>query len=350
MSEFFKVDNGTFSPNKKYFINNVSFKIFNKGDIVSLLGPSGVGKTSILRTIAGLDKLIDGEIWLDKQLISSKNFNLQPEKRGVSLTFQNNCLFPHMNLKQNIMISKQGGLNINEVDHLIKNFYLKDMVDKFPHEVSSGEAQRAALIRSIVSNPKLLLLDEPFSNLNKGLREELQVLLKQILKEKKITSIIVTHDYDEAFYFGDMCGVLINQKMIQFAEPYKIYHHPNSPEIADFFNKGEFIEAKITSKNQLFHEKLGVIKGTVDPKFQIGTVVKLLIQAEDLIHSDKSNLEFKIIDKRFVGTNFIYTLEISKNEKIHVLVHSHHSHIHNIGKKFGIKTPISLEHVVCFEK
>ncbi len=350
MKEFFKVDNVTFSPNQKYFIHNVSFKIFNKGDIISLLGPSGVGKTSILRTIAGLDELIDGEIWLDKELISSKKFNVEPEKRGVSLTFQNNCLFPHLNLKQNIMISKKNKLNINEVDHLIKKFYLEDIIDKFPHQVSSGEAQRVALIRSIVSDPKLLLLDEPFSNLNKGLREELQVLLKQILKEKKITSIIVTHDYDEAFYFGDMCGVIINQRMIQFSEPYQIYHHPNSPEIANFFNKGEFIEAKITSNKELFHEKLGVIKGIVDSKFRIGTVVKLLIQAEDLTHSDKSNLQFKIIDKRFVGTNFIYTLEISKKEKIHVLVHSHHSHFHSIGKKFGIKTPISLEHVVCFKK
>ena len=130
----------------------------------------------------------------------------------------------------------------------------------------------------------------------------------------------------------------------------QIYHHPNSPEIANFFNKGEFVEAKVISKNQLFHEKLGVIKGKIDPNFPIGTIVKLLIQAEDLIHSDNSILEFKIIDKRFVGTNFIYTLEISKKEIVHVLVHSHHSHIHSIGKKFGIKTPISLEHVVCFKK
>ena len=350
MKEFFKVDNVTFSPNQKYLIKNVSFKIFNKGDIISLLGPSGVGKTTILRTIAGLDKLIDGEIWLDKKLISSKNLNIQPEKRDVSLTFQNNCLFPHMSLEQNIMISKEDELDVSEVNNLIKNFYLNDLRNKFPHEVSSGEAQRVALIRSIVSNPKLLLLDEPFSNLNKGLREELQVILKQILKKKKITSIIVTHDYDEAFYFGDMCGVLINQKMIQFSEPYKIYHHPNSPEIANFFNKGEFIEAKIISKNELFHEKLGVIKGKVDPKFKNGTFVKLLIQAEDLIHSDKSDLKFEVIDKRFVGTNFIYTLDISNKERVHVLVHSHHTHFHNIGKKFGIKTPISLEHVVCFEK
>ena len=138
--------------------------------------------------------------------------------------------------------------------------------------------------------------------------------------------------------------------MIQFSEPYRIYHHPNSPEIANFFNKGEFIEAKIISKNELFHEKLGVIKGKIDSKFKKGSIVKLLIQAEDLIHSDKSNLQFNIIDKRFVGTNFIYTLDISNKERVHVLVHSHHSHFHNVGKKFGIKTPISLEHVVCFEK
>ena len=130
MKEFFKVDNVTFSPNQKYLIKNVSFKIFNKGDIISLLGPSGVGKTTILRTIAGLDKLIDGEIWLDKKLISSKNLNIQPEKRDVSLTFQNNCLFPHMSLEQNIMISKEDEIDVSEVNNLIKKLKLLNGIDR----------------------------------------------------------------------------------------------------------------------------------------------------------------------------------------------------------------------------
>ena len=244
MSEFFKVDNGTFSPNNKYFINNVSFKIFNKGDIISLLGPSGVGKTSILRTIAGLDKLIDGEIWLDKQLISSKNFNLQPEKRGVSLTFQNNCLFPHMNLKQNIMISKQGGLNINEVDHLIKNFYLKDMVDKFPHEVSSGEAQRAALIRSIVSNPKLLLLDEPLSALDPFLRIEMRSELKALQRQLGITFVHVTHSQEEAMALSDLVLVMNAGQVEQQGTPIELFSKPRNSFVAQFIGGHNVIHLK----------------------------------------------------------------------------------------------------------
>ena len=185
MDDFFKVENATFSPNDKYFIKNITFRIAKKGQIVSLLGPSGVGKTSILRTIAGLDNLVDGEIWLDRKLISSKKINVQPEIRNISLAFQNNCLFPHMTLEKNIFIGNPKKINLEETRKLIKDFYLDKIIHKYPHEVSSGEAQRVALIRSLVSNPKLLLLDEPFSNLNIGLREELQVLLKKVIKKKK---------------------------------------------------------------------------------------------------------------------------------------------------------------------
>ncbi len=348
MTDFFNVVNATFSPNNNYYIKDVSFNIKKKGEIVTLLGPSGAGKTTILRTIAGLEKLINGEIWLDNKLISSKKIFVEPEKRKISLTFQNNCLFPHMNLKENILIGIQTKKSDREIFELIEKFYLNKILEKYPHEVSAGEAQRTALIRSLVNNPKLLLLDEPFSNLNKGLREELQEILRDIIKRKKISSIIVTHDYDEAFYLGDMCGVLIEQKLMQFSKPYKIYHNPNSTAVANFFNKGEFIDAKIISRNELFHSKLGVIKGYIDKKFKIGNTVKLLIQPEDLLHNDKSNLKFKIIDKRFNGASFIYTLNLSKSEKVSVIIHSHHSHNHEIGEEFGVKSPIILKHVVCF--
>jgi len=350
MTEIFKIVDATFSSSAKHSINEVNLSIARKGDIISLLGPSGVGKTTILRTIAGLEKLLKGEIWLNNKLISSETINIAPERRNISLAFQNNCLFPHLDLKSNILIGVKNKSKEKEINQLISNFYLTKLIYKYPHEVSSGEAQRAALIRSIVNEPELLLLDEPFSNLNKGLREELQEILKTILKKKKLTSIIVTHDYDEAFYFSDMCGVIIKNKLLQYSSPYHAYHHPNSPEIANFFNKGEFVDATVLSNSELRHKSLGIIKGNFEYNFKRGTAVKLLLQPEDLIHSDRSNLKFKIIDRRFSGTNFIYTLTISNNERVPILVHSHHSHTHKIGDKFGIKTPIYLKHVVCFKK
>ena len=145
-----------------------------------------------------------------------------------------------------------------------------------------------------------------------------------------------------------MCCLFSKKKLIQFDNPYKIYHFPQSTEVANFFNKGIFISAKVISHNELQHKKLGKIKGNFINKHAIGKTVKLLIQAEDLVHSDKSDLKFKVVDKRFLGTNFIYFLKISNKETLPILVHSHHTHQHNVNDFFGIKTPIYIKHLVCF--
>ena len=199
---FLEIENVTFTASAKNKVNNVSFQIERKGDIICLLGPSGIGKTTILRTIAGLEKIQSGKIILNKNIISSKDIHLEPEKRNISLAFQDNSLFPHYNVIKNIEfgaernIDKKNNLNIKEV---IKFLHLEHVKDKFPHQISSGEAQRASLARSLLSNPDLLLLDEPLSNVDQNFKEEIQVKLKQVLTENKITTIIVTHDSYEAF-------------------------------------------------------------------------------------------------------------------------------------------------------
>ena len=351
MKNFFEVKNVTFSSNIDHKLIDVSFNISNPGDIISILGPSGVGKTTILRAIAGLEKISNGEIWLNNILISSKNYFIEPEKRGIALSFQDNSLFPHLNVEENLILGERRKSKIKrriKLKECIELFQLDKILKKFPHEISAGEAQRASLVRSLLSNPSLLLLDEPFSNVDIGLKEKLQVNLKNLLKENKISTVIVTHNYEEAFYFGGKCCLFSNNKLIQFDNPYNIYHFPASQEVAKFFNKGAFLEVKVISNNQLRHNVLGIIKGKFVSKYKKGSNVKLLIQPEDLIHSDKSKLKFKIIDKRFLGTNFIYFLKISSSETLPVLVHSHHTHQHAINEYFGIKTPIIIKHLVCF--
>ena len=351
MKNFFDVKNVTFSSSSDHRLNGVSFSIKYPGDIISILGPSGVGKTTILRTIAGLEEIYVGEIWLDNQLISSKDRFIEPEKRGIALSFQDNSLFPHLNVRENLIIGEKRKSEIRrriKLDDCIDLFQLKSLLNKYPHEISAGEAQRASLVRSLLSNPSLLLLDEPFSNVDIGLKEKFQFNLKNLLKENKISTVIVTHNYEEAFYFGGKCCLFSKNKLIQFDNPYNIYHFPASQEVANFFNKGAFLNAKVISDNELEHNILGVIKGKFVNKFKKGDIVKLLIQPEDLVHSDKSNLKFKIVDKRFLGTNFIYFLKISNNETLPVLVHSHHIHQHTINEFFGIKTPIIIKHLVCF--
>ena len=350
-SNFLEIDNATFAASKKNKVNDVSLTIKKEGEIVCLLGPSGIGKTTILRTIAGLQNLQSGKIKLKGKTISSKDYNLEPEKRNIALCFQDNSLFPHYNVLDNINIgakrNKNSKFSYSDND-LIKILHLEDLKDKYPHEISAGEAQRVSLARSLMSKPDLLLLDEPFSNIDQSLKDELQKRIKDILKELNITTIAVTHDSYEAFYLADKCGIILDQSLKQFDIPYNIYHYPNSIDVVKFLNRGILIDAEVTGNDTLKNHELGTIKGKFVKKQSIGSSVKLLIQPEDLEHDDKSNLILEVVDRKFRGTNFIYTLKTKGNQTIPVFVHSHHEHQHKVKDKFGIKTPIYVDHLVCF--
>ncbi|MBO6483263.1 MAG: ABC transporter ATP-binding protein [Pelagibacteraceae bacterium] len=350
-SNFLEIEDVTFTASKKNKVNNVSFGIKKEGEIVCLLGPSGIGKTTILRTIAGLQNLQSGKIILKGNVISSPDYNLEPEKRNIALCFQDNSLFPHYNVIDNINIgtkrNKNSKFNYTDSD-LIDILHLGGLEKKYPHEISAGEAQRVSLARSLMSKPNLLLLDEPFSNIDQSLKDELQKKIKEILKKLNITTIIVTHDSYEAFYLSDKCGIILEQSLKQFDTPYNIYHYPNSTKIVKFLNRGTLIQAEVTGKNTLRNEELGTIKGNFIKKQSVGSSVQLLIQPEDLEHDDKSDLKLKVVDRKFRGTNFIYTLKTKNNQLIPIFVHSHHEHQHKIKEEFGIKTPIYVDHLVCF--
>ena len=351
-NNFFEIKNVDFKVGNKVKVKNVSFSIEKEGDIICLLGPSGIGKTTILRTIAGLEKIDKGSIKLDGKTLSSEKINIEPENRNVSLAFQENSLFPHYTVKKNILLgsernkgNKKKQLNIEELIDLLD---ISQILNKYPHEISAGEAQRASLARSLITKPNLLLLDEPLSNVDQSFKEEIQEKLKKILTNLKITTIIVTHDSYEAFYLGSKCGIILNQELKQFDDPYNVYHLPNSVEVVNFLNRGILIPAEVTSPKSLESKDLGTITGNFVKPFPIGSNVKLLIQPEDLQHDDKSNLKLHVVDRKFRGTNFIYTLRASSNTLIPVFVHSHHIHQHEIDEKFGIKRPIHIDHIVCF--
>ena len=352
---YLEIIDATFIASKFNKVNNVNLIIKNEGEIISLLGPSGIGKTTILRTIAGLQNLHSGKIIFKGNVISSKDFNLEPEKRNIALSFQDNSLFPNYNILDNINFGLKRGKNSKfkyNSDDVISILYLNNVLEKFPHQISAGEAQRVSLARSIMSKPDLLLLDEPFSNIDQNLKENLQPKIKKFLKDINLTTIIVTHDSYEAFYMADKCGVILNQSLKQFDIPYNIHHEPKSIEVAKFLNRGVFIKAKVISNDcavhQLKHEELGLIEGKLTNHFDVGREVELLIQPEDLDHDDKSSLKLKIVDRKFRGTNFIYTLKTKNEDLIPVFVHSHHIHQHEIEEKFGVKTPIFIDHLVCF--
>ncbi len=348
---FFEIKNSTFVASKRNKIFNFNLKIDKPGEIVCLLGPSGVGKTTVLRSIAGLQKLAAGEIILKGNIISSKNFHLEPEKRNIALSFQDNCLFPHYNVLDNINFGSKRNNNSQynlDVNELINILHLDNLEKKFPHEISAGEAQRVSLARSIMSKPDLLLIDEPFSNIDQSLKGELQSNIKKLLKKMFITTIMVTHDSYEAFYMGDKCGIILDQKLEQYNTPYNIYHYPSSIKIVKFLNRGVLIKAKIIDSETLENNDLGLIKGNLINKFKTGDTVKLLLQPDDLKHDDKSNLKLEVVDRKFRGTEFIYLLKTKNHDLIPISVDSHHGHYHEIKEKFGIKKPIYIDHLVCF--
>tara|TARA_A100001015_G_scaffold313065_1_gene419470 strand:+ start:1990 stop:3060 length:1071 start_codon:yes stop_codon:yes gene_type:complete len=354
-SNFFEIQNGNFTASEKNKVNNVNLIIKEQGEIISLLGPSGIGKTTILRTIAGLQKLSRGVINLKGKVLSSASVHIEPEDRNVALSFQDNSLFPNYNVIDNINFGKKrlnGNGSFLDTSEIIKILHIEPILEKFPHQISAGEAQRVSLARSLLSKPDLLLLDEPFSNIDQSLKDEIQVSVKKLLKRINLTTIIVTHDSYEAFSMADKCGIILGQKLKQYDVPYNVHHEPNSIEVANFLNKGVFVDVKVIDSecavHRLEHTELGEIRGKLSNNFPSGARVKLLLQPEDLIHDDQSKLKLDVVDRKFRGTNFIYTLKTNNGEHLPVFVHSHHIHQHEKNEKFGIQSPIYIDHLVCF--
>ena len=352
---FLEIQKGNFVASEKNKVNDVNLTIEEQGQIISLLGPSGIGKTTILRTLAGLQKLNSGKIFLKGKLIASDVVHIEPEKRNIALSFQDNSLFPNYKVIDNINFGKKrsngNGFSL-DTKEIINLLHIEPILKKFPHQISAGEAQRVSLARSLMSKPDLLLLDEPFSNIDQSLKDEIQVSVKKLLKRINLTTIVVTHDSYEAFSMADKCGIILDQELKQYDIPYNVHHEPNSIEVANFLNKGIFIDVKVVDSDcavhRLKHEELGEIRGKLSNKFKSGSKVRLLLQPEDLIHDDQSALKLEVVDRKFRGTNFIYTLKTIKGEYLPVFVHSHHIHQHERSEKFGIKSPIYIDHLVCF--
>ena len=204
MKKFLKIKDLSFSHEEgSQILNNANLDI-GMGDFISILGPSGSGKTTLLRLIAGLDIQDSGSIIIENKIIADKEVMIPPEKRNVGLVVQDKALFPHLNVTKNIMFGIRDLKNKEQLtSDIMKLFKINKHKDKYPHELSGGEQQRVALARALAPKPKLLLLDEPFDGLDKKLKSELHNEVKKIVKSKKITVIMVSHDQDEAALLSD---------------------------------------------------------------------------------------------------------------------------------------------------
>lgn len=322
-----------------------------EGDLCCLMGPSGCGKTTALRAIAGLEPIHRGSIRMGQRLLSSTQSSVPPEKRRTGMVFQENTLFPHLNVRDNIGfgLHRLGARRRNaEIDQLIELVRLNEVSDQaYPHELSGGQQQRVALARALATRPRILLMDEPFSNLDAQLRRDINLKVRALLKQRTISAILVTHDQEEGFAFSDYMGVLRDGSLQQWDSAYKLYHEPSNRFVAQFVGQGTFIPGRINTDYSV-DTAIGQFRQT-DRQHQHkvrGEHVDVLVRPDDIIFSKDSRLKGEIRDKVFAGDRTLYTLTLGSGTTVQSLMPSHLDF--EPGSRIGITT--DLEHVIIFPR
>ena len=240
-------------------VDSVNLQI-DPGEFVTLLGPSGCGKSTLLRILAGLLQQTAGKVSIDGQDVTG----LSPADRGVGIVFQNYALFPHMTVEDNVAYGLQaqrlGDRKFvrETVQRMLSTVRLDEMAKRFPRELSGGQQQRVALARTLAVNPRILLLDEPLGALDKNLRLDMQIEIRRLQRELNITTIMVTHDQEEALSMSDRVALLNAGKLEQFDTPTKIYDQPNSAFVATFVGTANLLEAQLVQQAGRFVAKPSV--------------------------------------------------------------------------------------------
>ncbi|OOG42282.1 ABC transporter ATP-binding protein [Polaromonas sp. A23] len=324
------------------------------GEIGVLIGPSGCGKTTLLRAVAGLERAQAGSISLANEVVSSDRQHVPAEQRRIGMVFQDYALFPHLDVGHNVAF----GLSHLKPDERRERVgEVLDMVGlgkaqkRYPHELSGGQQQRVALARALAPKPRLLLLDEPFSNLDVDLRERLAHEVRGILKLAGATALFVTHDQLEAFAIGDRIGVMHEGQLHQWDEAYELYHRPATRFVADFIGHGVFTHARITQQGNdvVVHTALGDLSDVLEcplPSAYPDGVCDVLLRADDIVHDDAAPVKAQILRKAFRGSEFLYTLQLKSGETVMAHVPSHHDHA--LGEWIGIRAEV--DHVVTFQR
>ncbi|MBP9903921.1 MAG: ABC transporter ATP-binding protein [Rhodoferax sp.] len=339
----------------RQIISDLSFRLA-KGDIGCLLGPSGCGKTTALRCIAGFEPVQSGEISIADDVVSRPGTLLAAEKRRIGMVFQDYALFAHLTVAGNVgfgLADRNQPAGKARVDELLALVGLALHAHKYPHQLSGGQQQRVALARALAPRPRLILMDEPFSNLDVELRERLSIEVRDILKREATTALIVTHDQNEAFSLADWVGVMHQGRIQQWDTPYNLYHQPANRFVADFVGQGAMLTGDVLSSQQVRTE-LGVLDGQIPLDCNSGGCqgcarnchVDVLLRPDDIVHDDHSALQAEVENKAFRGADFLYTLKLASGQRALSLVPSHHNHA--IGEKIGIK--LAADHVVAFRR
>jgi iron(III) transport system ATP-binding protein len=337
-----EVENLTKKFGSSVAVDDVSFKV-QKGEIFAILGPSGCGKTTTLRLIAGFESPDEGEIKINEKTVAGKGVFIPPEKRNVGLVFQDYALFPHLTLKDNITfgINKfPDGQREKIVKTMLEFVGLKGFENRYPHQLSGGQQQRVALARALAPCPIVILLDEPLSNLDADMRTRLRGEMLNILRNAQTTTILVTHDQEEAFSMADHVAVMNNGRIEQLGTPEEIYHMPSTRFVADFVGEADFIDGVI--RKNVIETEIGSFSNKTERVE--GTNVQLMIRPDDIDFNLDENGGAVVGSRIFKGEENLYSLKLDSGK----ILHSSRSStlLMEKGTRVGIKaTPV---HIVVF--
>lgn len=295
-----------------------------QGEITALLGPSGCGKTTLLRTIAGLQDISAGSIVINGNTVSANGCFVAPEKRSIGMIFQDYALFPHLTVADNILfgvrqLDKQSrSIRLEEMLSLVK---LEGLGRRYPHELSGGQQQRVSIARALAYEPDLLLLDEPFSNIDAQVRRALMLEIRAILKARNVSAVFVTHSKDEAFAFADTLALFEAGRIVQHGIPETLYQSPNTPYVADFLGASNYLDVKLEA-GQLI-STLGAFPLPQDFKAASETG-RWLLRPEQLLIEARADGAGEILERRFLGNGCHYLVRLGEQ----VLdIHSHLGHL-----------------------
>ena len=346
MAHYLEIKDISFSyPDGGSICENFSFTV-EEGEIGCLLGPSGCGKTTVLRLIAGFERPAHGDIRIRQRLLADGRISTPPEQRRIGLVFQDYALFPHLTVARNVafglrhLSASEAAAQTREMLSLVR---LAGEAERYPHEISGGQRQRVALARALAPRPDLLLLDEPFSNLDIELREKLGLEVRALLRTLSTPALLVTHDQHEAFSIADKIGVMSQGKILQWDSAYNLYHRPATRFVADFVGQGVLMQGTVVDHDRIDTE-LGLLPHCPGCALRSGEHVEVLLRPDDILHDDDSARQAEVVHKAFRGADILYTLKLPSGSKILSLVPSHHNH--EIGQKIGIK--LEIDHVVAF--
>ena len=289
-----------------------------RGQVVALLGPSGCGKTTVLRLIAGFETPDAGHVEVGERIVATPESSLPPERRSVGMVFQDYALFPHMSVAGNIAYGlPRGTARDGRVEEMLSMTGLRELASRMPHELSGGQQQRVALARALAPGPQVLLLDEPFSNLDPTLRDQVRRDTAEILRAGGVTAVFVTHSREEALLIGDVIALMNRGRIEQVDTPTRIFHSPANRFVAGFMGMADFLPASVKDGELL--TELGSARLPQRTPDEEG--LEAMVRPDDVLLRPSPSGGGVIVERRFQGAFYLYRVALDSGAVVHSLCH-----------------------------